>query len=58
MARKIYLLSGGDRLKGMFTKEQEKLIKLDLKGKTNLVSIGAKRQYEKMIYIFMVMIQC
>lgn len=47
MARKIYLLSGGDRLKEMFTKEQEELLKADLKGKTTLVSIGAKREYEK-----------
>ena len=47
MARKIYLLSGGDKLKGMITKEQEELLKADLKGKTNLVLIGAKREYEK-----------
>ena len=47
MSMKIYLLSGGDRLNGMLTKEQEELLKTDLKGKTNLVSIGAKREYEK-----------
>lgn len=44
---KIYLLSGGDKLKGIFTKEQEELLKTDLKGKKNLVSIGAKMEYEK-----------
>lgn len=40
---KIYLLSGGD----FFPKKVEELLKKDLKGKHNLVSIGAKREYEK-----------
>jgi len=44
---KIYLLSGGNKLKGMLSKEQEALLKIDLKGKSNLVSIGSKREYEK-----------
>lgn len=40
---KIYLLSGGD----YFPEEVVKSLKKDLKGKHNLVSIGAKREYEK-----------
>ncbi|MDD3186896.1 MAG: Type 1 glutamine amidotransferase-like domain-containing protein [Bacilli bacterium] len=40
---KKYLFSGGD----LFTEEQIKVLRQDLKGKSNLVSIGAKREYEK-----------
>ena len=42
-----YLLSGGDRLKGMFGSDAEEQLNIDLKEKTNLVSVGAKREYEK-----------
>lgn len=46
---KIYLLSGGD----FFSKKVEEMLKKDLKDKYNLVSIGAKREYEKNdIYFF------
>ncbi len=46
---KIYLLSGGD----FFPQKVEEMLKNDLKGKHNLVSIGAKREYEKNdIYFF------
>lgn len=44
---KVYLLSGGDKIKGIFSEEQKKMLKIDLKGKHNLVSIGAKKEYEK-----------
>ncbi len=43
----IYLLSGGDKIKGMFGKEIEHQLKEDLKGKNILVSIGARREFEK-----------
>ncbi len=39
--RKIYILSGTTKEDNLFTKEQESLIKEDLKGKRNLVAIGA-----------------
>lgn len=47
MASKIYLLSGGDRLKGFVIPEIKKELIKDLKGKKNLVAIGAKRDYER-----------
>lgn len=47
MASKIYLLSGGEKIKGMLSAEQRDMLKLDLSDKHNLVSIGAKREYEK-----------
>lgn len=46
---KIYLLSGGE----FFPEKIKEMLKKDLKGKHNLVSIGAKREYEKNdIYFF------
>lgn len=47
MAKRIYILSGGDRQEGFLTDELKELLKYDLKGKTNLVSIGAKEENEK-----------
>lgn len=47
MAKRIYILSGGSKESKLFTKEQETLMKEDLKGKNNLVSIGAGKECEK-----------
>jgi len=48
MAKRIYLLSGADDLLHLpFNNEVREMLKNDLKGAQNLVSIGAKREYEK-----------
>lgn len=44
--QKIYILSGTKKEASLFTKEQEIIIKADLKGSTNLVAIGACKTLE------------
>lgn len=43
----IYVLSGTKKEDSLFTKEQETMIKEDLKGATNLVAIGACKTFEE-----------